>query len=105
MLSLFLIFEELIEIAGYHAVVQLAHLVGTSAVEMLEMLVLGDDVDLPAVKGLDLVIDPVAGTNNTIFHKNLFSVCSFRVQQDFTPDGGNTFCAPVKKSSKKYTYI
>ena len=42
-----LIFEELIEIAGEHSVIELSDFIGSFAVEALEMRVRGDDVDLP----------------------------------------------------------
>ena len=44
------VFEKLIVIAPYHAVVQPSDRVGASAVEPLEIIVGGQDVYLPAVK-------------------------------------------------------
>ena len=52
-----LVFEILIEIAGDHAVVELAHLIGLFAVEALEALVRGDDIHLPGGEGAEVAPD------------------------------------------------
>ena len=57
LLLFFLILKILIEIAGNHAVVELADLVGAFAVEAFKAFVGGDDVDLPGGKTLETAAD------------------------------------------------
>ena len=52
-----LIFEELVEVTGDHAVVKLSYLVGLATVELLKRGVRGDDVDLPGGKGAEVLAD------------------------------------------------
>ena len=50
-------FEELIEVAGYHTVVEFSYLVGALAIEAFEGGVRGDDIDLPGRERAEVSAD------------------------------------------------